>query len=862
MSKTKKIAILAIIAMVLTMLPVSLFAATADSDRLAGADRIGTALEIASAGWSSADTVVLAPADQANLVDSLAAAPLAGQENAPILLTFKGSLDAGVKARIAALGANKVYVIGAISDAVKDEVDAIDGVSVEKLAGADRWATADAINAKLTAPAGTFVVGYNAIPDALSVASFAAANKYAIVLANADGSVDAAKIVGDKTYLVGGTAVVKDYNGATRLGGADRYATNEAVVEGLSFNFDRVYVANGISMVDALAASSLAAKYDAAILLSNGSSVPAGDAVKDKVGMVIALGGPNAVSDAVRDSITGALGNIVNVAVTAANYDDDTADQYVAFTANGKKVTAEQLAAEGWDVEFSAYTSKLGGSNVTGTLFEDVTTGLLVTDLTADTGDYYIQIVLTKGVDIVTSELQKITIKNLNLAASGISGYKLTNDKGGLNEFKQESTTLVVGETAEFTEITAKVGASEEKVTSGFSVKTSNAGVISKDDVVITAETPGTATITLSYGGATKAISFKVVNDAREIDKVRVKDSSDKVITSLKIVTDTTVKVEALDQYGDPYPGGVDDAVSSNTGVATVVYSDPDLAITAVAKGSSTISFYDANGKKIGSLTVTVSDNTDVAKKVFELWKPATNDQAAAVVVGKEKSDFSTDATIDVSDDKYVVYHLKEYNSENISLGASTNVTVDYVESKAGVLNAAPSADATGKIVVEAAKAGTVTLKVTDNDTGKIYTQKITVVDQGYSIKSISFKSIASPQYAKTFNYKSALNVTATGSNPIVNGVTLNKATSHSIRLDLTNGMLYIDKDADGTFGGDDTNLGEFAIELVGDFANDPIANIDNGIAVVAGDDGTIIFKVYNVAKSKVLASTSVAVEL
>ncbi|NLW06874.1 MAG: cell wall-binding repeat-containing protein, partial [Clostridia bacterium] len=116
MSRRKSIAILAIIAMVLTLMPAAMFGATADSDRLAGANRIETALKICDAGWETADTVILAAADEANLVDALAACPLAAQENAPILVTYKNALHADVKAKIADLGASKVIVVGAASD--------------------------------------------------------------------------------------------------------------------------------------------------------------------------------------------------------------------------------------------------------------------------------------------------------------------------------------------------------------------------------------------------------------------------------------------------------------------------------------------------------------------------------------------------------------------------------------------------------------------------------------------------------------------------------------------------------------------------------------------------------------------------
>jgi uncharacterized protein YkwD len=263
--------------------------------RLAGNDRIATALAICEAGWETAPTVIVAAADQANLVDSLAAAALAGQENAPILLTYKNSLALGVKARIQELGAETVYTIGAVSGAVIEELRTLAGVQVEKLAGADRWETEKAVNAKLNDVQGTFVVGYNAIPDALSVAAYAAAHRYQIVLAGRDGTVAPDRLT-DPVYIVGGPAVVQDIAGATRLGGADRYATNAAVIAALDFQFSQSFLASGASPVDALAASSLAAHTGSAVFLAREAEIPAllDTAVLAKIppGMnMVALGG-------------------------------------------------------------------------------------------------------------------------------------------------------------------------------------------------------------------------------------------------------------------------------------------------------------------------------------------------------------------------------------------------------------------------------------------------------------------------------------------------------------------------------------------------------------------------------------------
>lgn len=311
MKKKKMIAVMAIIAMILTMLPIQLAAAGLDDvDRLYGAGRVETALAVCDAGWDSASVVVLAPADQANLVDALAAAPLAGQEEAPILLTFKDYLDPKVRSRIVSLGASKVYAVGALSTAVVAEVDALSGVSVEVLKGASRWDTVKAINARLVDPQGTFLVGYNALADALSVSSFAAAKRYAIILADVNGLVPAGQsLLGSQVYLIGGVGLVGNISGATRLAGTDRFETNREILEYLSFDYSRVYVANGFNehLVDSLVAAPLAAMDNAPIVLADEYSVPAGDYVKTRLdysSQVIALGGTGVVSEYVRDSIS------------------------------------------------------------------------------------------------------------------------------------------------------------------------------------------------------------------------------------------------------------------------------------------------------------------------------------------------------------------------------------------------------------------------------------------------------------------------------------------------------------------------------------------------------------------------------
>jgi amicyanin len=311
MKKTKKVLVsLAIAGMALSMIPFNAFADTGvTTARLFGSDRVGTAVAVADEGWTTANTAILAPAADANLVDALAAAPLAGKTD-PILLTDNNTLTDATKDELIKLGVGNVYVVGAINQTVIDQVNAMTGVTATVLKGDDRIGTAAAISAKLTNPAGSFVVGYGALADALSVASYAAANNYSILVANPDGSLpdSEAQFKGSNVYIIGGPTLVADIPGATRLFGADRFATNKAVLGALTYKYDKAYVANGTDahLVDSLVASSLAAMSGAPIVLSdtNGSAAAAEIHAKLAANAVVtALGSASVVPDAVRNEV-------------------------------------------------------------------------------------------------------------------------------------------------------------------------------------------------------------------------------------------------------------------------------------------------------------------------------------------------------------------------------------------------------------------------------------------------------------------------------------------------------------------------------------------------------------------------------
>jgi putative cell wall-binding protein len=133
----KALASLAITSMALKMAPFNAFAdigtpfnftTTETTARLFGYDRIGTAVVVADAGWTTADTAILASSDDSDLVDVLLAAPLAGK-TAPILLTDNNTLSSATQAELIKLGVKNVYVVGSISQLVIDQINTINTAS-------------------------------------------------------------------------------------------------------------------------------------------------------------------------------------------------------------------------------------------------------------------------------------------------------------------------------------------------------------------------------------------------------------------------------------------------------------------------------------------------------------------------------------------------------------------------------------------------------------------------------------------------------------------------------------------------------------------------------------------------------------
>lgn len=305
--------------------------------RLAGDTRYETAgLLFDQGNWQQGGSIVLASG--ANYPDALAASALAGDLNAPIMLTNPNGLSTETEWRIQNLKPARVYIIGgnaAVSVKVERRIAQLIGseANIQRIAGDTRYDTSLKVASSLSNPSDTVIVttGIN-YADALSISPYAFATGSPVVLSSpssglSDSALEAIKKAGyKKAVIVGGTSAVpasvtlqlktQGIGGITRLSGDTRYATSAKIAEfelkqNVGFTMDGAYLATGQNFPDALAAGALSGKHLAPLLLVDPGAHEACSFLskyKGEVSRVTFVGGTNAIGNAEAASITRALG--------------------------------------------------------------------------------------------------------------------------------------------------------------------------------------------------------------------------------------------------------------------------------------------------------------------------------------------------------------------------------------------------------------------------------------------------------------------------------------------------------------------------------------------------------------------------
>lgn len=268
--------------------------------RIGAGDAVAAAIAVVERHVPDADTVLLARED--DHADALAAAALAGRLDAPVLLIPRDGVDDRVVAAVGRLGARRLVVLGgvdAVSNAVVEDYRSRTGARTERIAGADRFATAVAV-AQAAAPSGAsrvYVVEgadpdpSRGWPDAVAISPVATAQAAPVLLVTTDDLPSTTRraitaLGATEVVVIGGKVAVSDaivsalgrvegVRSVSRWAGADRVATSAEVVRRTSSNPSTVLVVGARDHRDALAAGPAAALAGGTSLLVEPVSSPA-----------------------------------------------------------------------------------------------------------------------------------------------------------------------------------------------------------------------------------------------------------------------------------------------------------------------------------------------------------------------------------------------------------------------------------------------------------------------------------------------------------------------------------------------------------------------------------------------------------
>ncbi|WP_088186452.1 cell wall-binding repeat-containing protein [Desulfosporosinus sp. FKA] len=410
-----------------------------------GYDQYETAAKIAKNGWTgTSDYAILAAGMPANLIDALAAGPLAAKLNAPIILTEGNDLNQNAKEELTRLKVKKVYVTSGsavIKKNVLDEVKTIETVTeVKDLGGIDASQTSVNI-AKEMANQGVkisqVVVTGGAGSDALSVAAIAGAQGMPILYTNGSSLsayvkdyLEGVQANVKQTYVIGGPAVISETAKAQipgtveRYYGQTQYDTNLEVLENFAGAKNKTtYLANGETMVDALAGVPLAVKNDALILLT-GKTLPEASnnyAQSNLLTNVIGLGGPAVVSEDALNSL------VPSEVISQDGSSKGSDDSQTLEKLNGiLKVTGNNVTVKNAKTDYSVYVQgdnvTLNNLTVNGTIFLDP----------GDNG---------------TATLQDVTATNIVILSGGPKGINLVNVNAQLLDNQSSSPDVLINAT-------------------------------------------------------------------------------------------------------------------------------------------------------------------------------------------------------------------------------------------------------------------------------------------------------------------------------------------------------------------------------------------------------------------------------
>lgn len=154
----------------------------ATMERISGANRYETAVNVSKKGWKKSDVAIIATGR--NYPDALSATPLAHQNKAPLLLTDTNTLPDDVLNELDRLDVKQVILVGgksAITTNVEKQLKSLN-ISFKRISGSDRYETSVNVAKQLAKSEQAVVTTGEGFADALSIAPIAASLNMPILL--------------------------------------------------------------------------------------------------------------------------------------------------------------------------------------------------------------------------------------------------------------------------------------------------------------------------------------------------------------------------------------------------------------------------------------------------------------------------------------------------------------------------------------------------------------------------------------------------------------------------------------------------------------------------------------------------------
>ena len=265
---------------------------SAKTERIDAKNRFETAKKIKEKEFKNADTAVIVNSNEFS--DSISATNISNGKS-PILYTDSDKLDNLTKEALN--GIKKVYITGGektISSKVVKELNGL-GIEVIRVKGKDRY-DVNAKSATTSHPVSNkkqnvVIASGENFADSISSTSLAKKKNAPVLLVKKNEVPKSIKeylnsfrkkgLLGDITIVGGENSVSKIVENelsklakVTRIAGDDRYQTSVKVTKHVGVNSERTIVASGEKFVDVLAASPVAQKYNAPIVLVKKMDVP------------------------------------------------------------------------------------------------------------------------------------------------------------------------------------------------------------------------------------------------------------------------------------------------------------------------------------------------------------------------------------------------------------------------------------------------------------------------------------------------------------------------------------------------------------------------------------------------------------